>query len=91
MAMQEELINSRSIQQQKRSTQTASFHRQKQSKGLHLQNLQLLNLMCNKLTGNVPEKLGELKNLMVLELWKRNLEGSLPLNLGRNSTLPFNG
>nr|POE50654.1 mdis1-interacting receptor like kinase 1 [Quercus suber] len=54
-----------------------------------LKNLQLLNLMSNKLSGSVPTGLGGLTQLLVLELWNNSLSGSLPSDLGKNSPLQW--
>ncbi|KAG6513617.1 hypothetical protein ZIOFF_023949 [Zingiber officinale] len=54
-----------------------------------LENLELLNLMCNRLTGTVPAGIGVLPKLLVLELWNNSLTGALPPNLGRSSQLTW--
>ncbi|KAL0424088.1 UNVERIFIED_CONTAM: Leucine-rich repeat receptor-like serine/threonine-protein kinase BAM1 [Sesamum radiatum] len=47
----------------------------------------LLNLFRNKLTGSIPDFIGELPELQVLQLWENNFTGSIPQNLGTNGNL----
>ncbi|KAK6164339.1 hypothetical protein DH2020_001203 [Rehmannia glutinosa] len=54
-----------------------------------LENLQLLNLMCNHLSGSIPIGIGKLSQLEVFELWNNTFSGPLPSDLGENAPLQW--
>ncbi|XP_014660209.1 MDIS1-interacting receptor like kinase 1-like [Setaria italica] len=58
-------------------------------KELDVANLQLLDLMCNRLKGGIPASIGELPKLEVLELWNNSLTGPLPPSLGSAQPLQW--
>ena len=52
-----------------------------------LTNLRVLNLSRNRLTGELPEWLGDLRSLIELKLQFNRLEGNIPASLGSLSSL----
>ncbi|KAE8650537.1 receptor-like protein EIX2 isoform X2 [Cucumis sativus] len=59
---------------------------------IHGRNLQLqrsIDLSCNRLTGEIPNKITELVGLVVLNLSRNELTGQIPYNIGQLQSLDF--
>ncbi|KAG4095351.1 L domain-like protein [Neocallimastix lanati (nom. inval.)] len=55
----------------------------------NFENLRVLNLGSNKLSGSIPDALGEIKNLVTLNLSKNNLDGEIPEAIGKLTKLKY--
>ncbi|XP_022746290.1 LRR receptor-like serine/threonine-protein kinase GSO1 [Durio zibethinus] len=54
-----------------------------------LDRLESLNIASNKLSGHLPDQLGQFKNLAYLSLSGNSISGPIPLSIGKLSSLKF--
>ncbi|XP_022724902.1 LRR receptor-like serine/threonine-protein kinase GSO1 [Durio zibethinus] len=52
-----------------------------------LDRLESLNIASNKLSGHLPDQLGQFKNLAYLSLYRNSISGSIPISIGKLSSL----